>query len=151
MSVTTIFPAWKQAVNSAVKEFTWGDVIPSGWLCDNFDLPLPPTGSVEEFRRYGLLFLRSMDSFREALLTKHNMALKSVTGVGYEVVHPAKQTQYASEKLVYGVRKAFRDAGMLSTHLDYSVLTQKERQDALEFRGKLAAFQAISGRAIGKL
>ena len=73
-------PAYLQAVDDALLEFDYGDMMPMGWLIEHFDLTKPTIGTAEKFNEYHFAFLNAMDKFREILLDDHSMLLTNVKG-----------------------------------------------------------------------
>ena len=141
-----LFPAWRQAIEDAHQEFTWGDTIPNEWLISRFRLEEPKT--IEEFKRYQFDVLRAMDQFRDGLLTKYKMALKTRRGTGYEIVRPAAQTDHGMDELKRDISRALGKCHRILTNISDRMLDLDEAKHNAEQRAKLAALAAFSRKAI---
>lgn len=140
---------WRAAVRQAVATFDYGHTIPRRWFLDAFDIEFPEVGTPKEIERLNLRLFAAMSMFREEMLTRHKMALKSIGHGDYLIVQPGEQHEFAIEQLCSDVDRAVRKSTRVVDHTDTARLSPDElraRNDAL---GKIAAFQAMANRSLG--
>ena len=147
-----LHPAWKQAVEDAHRDFGYGDLIKRDWLDQAFEIE--DIGEPSDYRNRAELiaavdqqrftFLQAMDRFRTELLNKYRKALRAVPGVGYEIIEPPKQTDYAMERLRKQVGKAINDAQRHLVNINERLLDEEAAQHNAEQRAKLAQLATMS-------
>jgi hypothetical protein len=123
-------PEWKPAVAAFLAaNFTEGSVIEHAWFYEAFGVPQPDQAeSYKEGERHKLRFVRLFEAFRGYLLEEHLLALRSVPGVGYDLV-PAKERapwalSEAESRVSHELRKANRRMAFTPLH----ELTDDERR-----------------------
>lgn len=135
-----LFPAWKQAVSDLMKETPDpGHLITRKWLNEEFQLREPST--VTDYKEYQIEFMQLMSAFKDELLTKHCIALKTIPGKGYEILEPGEQTDYCFQAGLHGIRKNLLSMNKHLINVDHSKLTAdqcRENADALAKTASMA-------------
>lgn len=142
--ITTKFPEYLQAVDDAIEDFYYGDIISIEWLYVHFDLHPPKIGTHDQFKTYQLKFLSAMDGFRELLLTEHKIMLQNVRGEGYLLVNPNEQTQIAWDKLKTEISRQINKAEAKITNINMAMLSDKAKQHNIEHQAKLSTIKAFN-------
>lgn len=139
-------PLWRQAVVDLLNECPEpGHLITKAWLNSHFELEEGYTA--DQFKRYHYAFLEAMEGFRNELLVDHNIALKVISGVGYQVIAPKEQTRHA---LAQGYRRIRRDVGAMAKmlrHVDVGQLTDEQRQENADAQAKATMLSTILRRS----
>lgn len=144
----TLFPMWKQAVQDAKEQFTYGDMITMDWLNQAFGIKRLERGTAEEFQKQQFDFLAAMDAFRDQLLEEHRMALSNVRGQGYRVLEPKEQTEFAMSEMRRRVRGEIRKAASRLHYVEHTLLSDDERKRNNDAMGKLAALQSFTRKTL---
>lgn len=140
-----VYPAWRQAVQDFVVDgFKGGDTVDFDWLYQHFHIqrPLPQT-PLEQAQRAELQFLAAFDAFKECLLTDYQIALASVRGVGYKIVPPREQTEWAEKDGYSEIRKVYRKLGNRLSNVALDQLTVDERRKNADALARHAMLRAM--------
>lgn len=146
--ITPQQPAWEIAVDRVVLEFKYGDQIPRKWLEGAFGVAWPELMNKAEAQRIALQFFSAMDSFREALLYRHKMALHSDNRGNYLIVPPGQQHLLAIEIARRGVRKALAKAEEIIEETRVEMLSTDEANARRAAQAKLSTFAALSRKKL---
>lgn len=128
MSETTadpieLHPAWRQALAGFHEQgFEAGDLVDFDWLYGAFKITRPgPATCYEDAKKADFAFVAAMEPFRAALLREHQIALANVRGLGYRIVPPPEQTEWAETT---GLREAKRALGKMGHRLSFVDMRQ---------------------------
>jgi hypothetical protein len=113
-----------------------GFIITHNWIDSSFNLK--KGSSHAEYERYQLQKMSCLDKFRLELLEKYQIALKNVQGVGYSVIAPKSQTEYAMKLLRKELRKSFKNSRQLLENIQLGELNEDERKYNTDAKTKLA-------------
>lgn len=90
MENVTLYPQWRQAVQDFVNSsFKPGDVVTHAWLEMAFGMDAVDADaqlSAAAFQQRQFEWLRNVDALKQELLTRYQILLVSVPGVGYRWV-----------------------------------------------------------------
>ena len=143
-----LFPAWRQTLAELEQAgIHAGQVISKRWLDERFGIREPLT--IQEAERNRFIFLRSMTSLREALLEKHQYMLRSVPGVGYEIIPPERQTDVALRDRGEQIRRALQTLAIELTYIRADELTDEQRRQNTGALAKVGALAGMAGRQLG--
>jgi len=145
MSDVVVLPIWKNAVNNfIIKGSKPGDLISKSWLMREFGIEEPKTMS--ELQKAQLKFMGCMNKFQTELLEEHQIALKTVQGVGYEVVAPEDQTRFGLVAGVRAIAKAITATERTVANVKVDSLTDAQRQEHSDGLAKVANMQSMFSR-----
>ena len=135
---------WRVAITAFDEAgFTYGDTVKRSWLYDAFGLDEPkPQTSLKQAQEVSLRFLSSFKALESYLLNERSMAFKTCYGVGYEIVTPTEQTEWADAEMEREMKKAFARGASRLVNIDHSRLTtnqSKENAEALARAGTMRA------------
>ena len=126
-------------------EFQFGATIGKSWLYDAFGIPEPqPQTSLKQAQEAQLRFLACLNEFKDYLLNERSMALRTVYGVGYEIVLPEEQTEWAEDEFKREAAKVFSKAGERLLNVDHSRLTTNQTQKNADALARLAGLRALT-------
>ena len=138
-----------EIVENAVDQFLSesrvdGDVVSHEWLQTYLKIPTPET--VAEAKTVQWLTLRRVDEFRDILLYKYKIALDNIHGIGYRLVPPSQQAEFAIHKAVKHIKKGIGDAIELLEHtrMDELELDQKKRH--IDAQVKMIGLESLMNR-----
>ncbi len=148
MEMLNRHPLWKQAVDDAVREFNYGDMIPFSWLYNAFNMHPLERGTAKEFQKAQFAFLGAIENFKLTMLEEHNMYLHSMRGEGYVIVNPVHQSDLAWDGMKKKMYKAFSQATMRLTCIDITMLDSSEKTNNSNKLNTLAALRLMSRRKV---
>lgn len=131
---------WKRAMEAIIEQgYTYGDSITHDWIINEMGVNNP--ADQKDFSSYQdaqLKYLSAIERLKRELMVRHKMALRSVRGEGFEIIHPGKQTNWAMREAAKEVAKAIRTANLRISTINTAILSSEERRQNLEAQGKLA-------------
>lgn len=142
---TAILPLWKEALKNFIATGPKpGDVVRRDWLMEQFGIEKPVTA--EEQQAAQLHFLQEFLEFKNALLVEYRIDLRSVFGVGFEVIPPSEQTRHAIET---GTKRIGREIGRMARSIIYTntaALNEAEMKERTDGLAKVSAMQSMFSR-----
>jgi hypothetical protein len=143
----TKFPAWKEALDKF--NFNYGDVIPHKWFFEAFGLDAPQdTTAYKSSKKTELEFMANFKRLENTLLEERQIALKNIRSVGWQVVAPGEQTDWALNNGATEMKKALKKMYSRQVNVNHALLTheqKKENADSLArtsmLNGMIARFQ----------
>ena len=126
-----------------------GDELTHNWLKHALQIPEPRT--VKDAEQVSLIRLQRVEAFKDYLLTKRQMALKSVHGSGYYIVRPNQQARYAAETLAKGIHQATRKSVRILTWTDVNRLTAGERRRHVDTEVRIRGITELFSRERRKI
>lgn len=141
-------PLWKQAVTELLMlKPQSGYLITHKWLDEQFGLEAPNGQTTRKAtNKYDFDFMSSMGGFRTALLENHSIALRTITGRGYEILPPSEQTKFAMREGARAIAKSFNKMEALTTYVDHEKLTVAERKENTDALARLAMMRSMYQR-----
>ena len=136
------------AGKEAAHKYTYGDIIPKAWLLDKFAIDFPKVGTKKQFETASFEFLQNMEGFKSYLLEEHQMYLTPTKGLGYEIVYPKHQSDYAMGRLKSAMSSEIKKAVTILTNINENHLSQEDIRKRDEHQGKVAALAAFSKKRI---
>ena len=114
-----------------------GDVLSHEWILFALDVQTPQT------KDGGLLLLERMDTFRTAMLYEYRIALQNVWGVGYRVVPPHEQAEYAARVLESHLNRGLQKSNQLLKHIRKERLSHIEQKRHTDCEIRIAALSEM--------
>ena len=151
MSEVKVYPAWKQAADDLMADFSYGDMVTHEWLELRFGMPTLADShrlTAEQFRARQFEWLANVESFKAFLLKEHQVCLQSVRGEGYRWVPPHEQTSVAVKEFETGARRVFKAAGNKLRNLRHLELTDGQRRENMDAVAKVSALAGMATRAL---
>lgn len=143
-----LYPSWKQAmVDLDVTEWKPGQIITRELLDVAFGIETPKT--VAEAARAHQMFRHSFYNFRTEVLRTHQLMLRPVAGVGYEVIEPQHQTDVAMRSRGAEVASALRKLSAELTYVRANELTAAQRSANADALAKVGQLVAMTKKQIG--
>ena len=100
--------------------------------------------NVQEYQALQIEWMSCMTALKRELLETENLALKSVFNVGYEIVHPSEQTEWAMDVATHRIGLAVKEAFMRLRHVRVDELTDEQRKENADAKAKLAALTGMN-------
>ena len=144
-----LLPPWRNAAAELFAgRYTYGDVVPHEELQVSLMLP-KPTGRItcEEYEEWRLSLLGQVDALATFLLEERNMCLKAVPGQGYQILEPAKQTEYAMGHGMKRVKSELRKMGRRLSFVDRGALTHEEARKNADALARLSFLEEMAKKA----
>ena len=143
-----LYPSWKQALaDLELAGIEPGQTIEKDWLEDKFGIT--PANSIADAERNQALFRTSIWQLRETLLSKHRLMLRAVSGVGYRVVEPEKQTEQALRDRGEEVSRALGKLHCELTYVRLDGLTDAQRKANADALAKTGTLLSMSRKQLG--
>jgi len=136
------------AATRANELFSYGDLIPMGWLKEQFGIQEPAFAQKSVYTKIQFEFMSNMDGFREIMLEDFKKHLANVTGKGYLIVHAKDQTPAAMEKLKRSVSQEMHRAVYILNNIQEDLLTSDQIKSRDESLGKIAAVTSFSKKRL---
>ena len=143
-----LYPSWKQALaDLELAGIEPGQTIEKDWLEDKFGITT--ANSIADAERNQALFRTSIWQLRETLLSKHRLMLRAVSGVGYRVVEPEKQTEQALRDRGEEVSRALGKLHCELTYVRLDSLTDAQRKANADALAKTGTLLSMSRKQLG--
>lgn len=126
--------------------FTYGSVVTTEWFMERFGIK--PWTNVTEFSQAKMLYVAYMGAFRKKLLFEMRMALRTVDGVGQEVIQPAEQTSWAMDEAKSAITKELEKARDRLTYVNADELSDAERKENTDAIAKLSFFSRKAAKEL---
>jgi hypothetical protein len=137
-------PIWLNAAKDAVNQFGFGSVIPHEWLMQAFEIKTPDVMTLAQFKKHQFNFLTCLEGFRDELLTTHKMALRNIHSVGYEIVHPKVQADYALSQAVSHIKKGLKKGTEILKHTRMDMLQAEDLRRSADVAATLGTLEALN-------
>jgi hypothetical protein len=140
-----IAPPWKGA-------FLWieetapepGTVLRHEQLYARMGITMPTANTAYHVgERAKLAYFAQLDLLRRELLDELQIDLRSVQGVGYEIVPPSEQTAQAWTDAVREVRRALAKGARRITNVKVDALTDEQRKENSDAIAKLSMLRGL--------
>jgi hypothetical protein len=125
-------------------------ILRKDWLEEAFSLPkleeangLPPAKVAGWLKQRELSYLRNMTCLREYLLEERKVLLRAVPSLGYEVVPPEEQAEYALEHRFSQAQKAVKCMVNEIRNTDLAKLTDEQRASHANSSAKAATLAGM--------
>jgi len=125
---------WILLTQRIVDEFDIGQLIPHDWLKSMFNIqPLdlkffPDMQTVRKaIQEQQFIFLQLFERLRKDVLKFHNFYLVNVRGLGYKIIHPKDQHQYAYNQLMDDIKGSFKECADIMTHTRQNHVDEDQR------------------------
>ena len=142
---TIKYPAWKEALDKFA--FTYGDMIPHAWFYQVFDIPAPTSTTMWAVSKKSQLeFMGAFKRLEDALLEKRQMALRNVRSVGWEVVYPHEQTDWAMNDGANEMKKALKRMYSRQVNVNHALLTSEQKKDNADSLARTSMLNCMLGR-----
>ena len=143
-----LYPSWKQALHDLeVAGIEPGQTIEKEWLENAFGIEQALTIADAEKNR--ALFRSSIWELRGRLLTKHRLMLRSVGGVGYQVIESEKQTEVALRDRGAEVARALERMHDEVTFVRVELLSDAQRKANADAVAKVGALIGMTRKQLG--
>ncbi len=136
---------WRVAITAFDEsDFTYGTIIPKSWFYEAFGIDEPkPQTSLKQAQADTLKHLASFENLKSYLLNERSMALRSVYGVGHEIVMPTEQTEWAETEMDREMKKAFARSSERLINIDHNQLTSQQTTENANALARLGAARAL--------
>jgi hypothetical protein len=127
--------------------FAYGSEIPEKWFMDRFRIT--PAQTADEHKRNTMIYARYLGHLRVRLLRDKNMALRTKSGFGQEVVQPSEQTQWAMKSFQDEIIKTYEKARDRVSNIAFEKLSDSERRENSDAVAKLSFFANRTVKRLG--
>lgn len=141
--MTTDLTTYDDPIENTIKAFDkfgfkYGSVIPEKFFIEHFRIG--PVRTIDDHIRNTMIYARYMGLLRDRLLQEKDMALRTKSGVGQEVVQPAEQTKWAMKTFQDEIFKTYEKARERVSHIAFEMLSDVERKENSDAVAKLSFF-----------
>lgn len=147
-----IFPPWKQAVEAFCKAgHEYGELLPREELERALGIePLPGDAvlTVDAFQKRQFAWLQQFYPFRDGVLERCQMDLRSDGSGNYVIALPKDQAEQAYKDMVRGIKRALRAGRGRIVNVNMSLLSMQERQKATDIAVKAAMIAGLMSRRV---
>ncbi len=144
-----LHPKWRLLVHKIEeKGLTYGDIMEHAWINEVLGLDYSsPTLTYSKGQKLDLKRLGYIEDAKEYLLIEKNMALRSMQSVGYLIVTPQEQTEWAEDDMDEKISKILKKTASRMKHLDRSKLNSEEIEDNIRAMTRVAGIKRlVTGR-----
>lgn len=149
-SIQTDSPEWIALIERVINEFEIGQLIPHEWLRQMFQIkPLDMKGYpdtrtfIMAVQDQQFEFLGLFEHLRKDILKNHEFLLVNIRGQGYRILHPKDQTSYAYDSMIRDIKKAFKEAGDIMTHVRTNLVDQDQRAKDRQLFSKMGSLKQL--------
>lgn len=141
-------PPYRQAVQDAVGQFRYGDLITHEWLHKHLEVEIPEEGTRQEFEEAQWQLVEGVESFKQMMLEQHLMALQNVRGQGYRLVPPPEQTMVGMSQFRKDLASALGKCRDVLSYVNRDQLTDEQQRQNADAMGKLAGLKAFARKQL---
>lgn len=141
---------WDALVTTIVSSFAPGELISHQYLKEALGLRRLLEGNFDStddllaaFQQQQFIYMRLVDQLRHDLLTKERYYLENLKGLGYQLLEPNKQQQFAYDLAIKAVKEAFRQAIKIITHVRFEEVDAEERTKGNNLSTKLSLLKQM--------
>ena len=147
-----LYPPYKQAaamIASDPERYHYGYVLQHEELYEMMGLDNPKEAdiTVDEFNRRRLLIFPEISGLHRWMLDHYQLALKSIHGVGYEIVQPAAQTDWAWTDGVDEIKRSFNKMASRLVNTRTEELSDEQRRENTDKKNALARMRSMVPRS----
>jgi len=149
-SIDTKGPEWIALIERVVGEFEIGQLIPHEWLRQMFGIKELNMKGYPDTRSFILAvqdqqfeFLGLFEHLRRDVLKNHDFLLVNIRGQGYRIVHPKDQTEYAYTSMINGIKKEFKEASDIMTHVRTNLIDQDQKAKDRQLFSKMGSLKQL--------
>lgn len=143
----TPHPVWRHAL----QQLESGGIAP-GSVIEKAELErmfcMPDAKNMAEFQKNTQLFRFYVWQLRQELLHKHRLVIRSLSGVGYEVLQPQHQTQRVMRDRGEAISRELTKLAEELAYLRAEELTDAQRKDNLDAQAKVGALMSFSRKKL---
>lgn len=141
MGETTLFPDYKQAIDDFLSEgFLPGQVISHEWIDDH--LRLNSSDPLYAWQRFGRIC-----QFKATLMEEHKIHLRSIRGIGYEVIAPQEQTKTAVDDAMRTIGMTLGKAAKRLMNVDVAQLDDSGKKENSDAMSRIAALNGMASHS----
>lgn len=132
--------------------FIYGDLITHEWLDYELKIPVVNWDNIEqqnedelkkELKRIEFIRLRRIELFKYELLVTQQIAVESIKGEGYRLVHPNDQAMFALQESMRQIQNAIKKGHMTLKFARLEEMEQENRQRHIDSDVKMAALNQL--------
>ena len=109
-------------------------------------LEIPEAVTIKDDRENRMMLLERFTALRDYLLTERKIALKSLQGIGYQVIPPNEQAEYAAELSSKLIKKAIQKGSELMENTRTEELFSSDRKRHFDAQVKMQGINSIISR-----
>lgn len=140
---------WNALLSEIAANYADGSLIKHGWLRGKFGikpLNIDDFETVEDFLKsldmQQFLYMSLVDRLRWQMLDDYKMFIRNVRGLGYAIIQPKEQVQYAYDRLTSDIKKAFREATAIMVNVRRYTDFEQQAKDA-DARAKIGLMKTM--------
>lgn len=142
---------YKKAAKTIRDEFDYGDVVPLDYLMALVNDPKPKEGdTAKDFERWSLRRMTHVGSVGMILLEEYKICLSNVRGVGYELIKPKNQADYALNRTMARIADEINNGQKIVTNINITVLSEPERNHAQAVENHIKIMNSLMANQIKK-
>lgn len=142
-----LYPAWREALSQLeLAGIAPGQTIDREWVERAFGIE--PAATVADYEKNRQLFRKFFWELRTELLKKHRLLLRAVNGVGYEVIHPRRQTARAMADRGEEVARALQKLADEISYVRTEELDDAQRKANLDAQAKVGALIGMARKKL---
>lgn len=126
--------------------YTYGSVIFTEWFSQSFGLKEPQ--SIAEADQIKMIYAQYMGALRARMLAEHNMALRTKSGYGQEVVLPDEQTRWAMADAQSAITLVLSKTRDRLTYINHNELSDTGRRENMDALNRLSFLDRYSRKAL---
>ncbi len=139
------YPKWKVLAKKIEEDgLTYGDRIDHDWINEALGLDYSNPGlTYRKGQKLDLERLSHVEDLKNYLLIEKKMALKSLHSVGYLIVTPEEQAEWAQDVLDDQMNKALNKAAVRLNYTDVSKLSDDQKKERVDAMARAAGLKSL--------
>jgi hypothetical protein len=143
-----VYPPWRYALEVLEQGgIEPGSVIEKDRLIELFGIPQPK--NMAEFQKNTHLFRFFVWQLRSELMKKHRLVIRSLNGIGYEVLEPRHQTSRVMRDRGEAINRELLKLADEISYVRLEALDDSQRKANLDAQAKVGALMSMTRKKLG--
>lgn len=142
---------YAQAAGKIRENYNYGDVVPTEYIMELLGDPKPKDNdTAKAFEQWQLRRMTHIGNIGMILLEQYKVCLSNVRGVGYMLVEPQNQADYALNRTTSKMSDALSDGSKIVANININLLSDVERNHAQAVENQLTILNSMMAKHIEK-
>lgn len=142
---------YEQVAETIREKYNYGEVVPTDYIMELLGDPKPKDNdTAKAFEQWQLRRMTHIGNIGMILLEQYKVCLSNVRGVGYMLVEPQNQADYALNRTTSKMSDALSDGSKIVANININLLSDIERNHKQAVENQLTILNSMVAKHIEK-